>query len=152
MSKHTIEEEITRGQALWIDCTLYDPEAQKVIVKFVSDPDCGIIDRVLIFEDVKDYAESIHSGPDPGCLDDFLGLQEEPRGDATRFELTTGEIEASFLADPAPSIEWARTTRSDSDVERSTRISFRDRLGPDGKPTRAHDTGERLKTDADSGE
>ena len=145
MSNWTIEEEITQGRVLWIDNILYDSEARTVVVKFVSDPESGIIDRKLIFANVKRYAESIHGERDADTLDDFIGLEEDPCGGFVLFWLVTGDKEVSFSADPAPAIEWARASSSESDVERSERNFYSGRVGPDGKTTWAHDTGERIE-------
>ena len=145
MSKRTIEQDITQGRVLWIDNIRYDPDARTVVVKFVSDPESDIIDRKLIFANVKDYAESIEFETEPDCLDDFIGLKEEPSGGFVFFWLVTSDKEVSFSADPAPTIQWGRASSSECEVERSRRTSYSQRFGPDGKITWSHDTGERIE-------
>ena len=104
-SNLVLEQQLTRGQVLWVTQLSIDLCAGTVELACTSKPESGKPDRHVLFSGVRNLRYDRLDEFEPDYLSSFLGLHTNVVGWGARYQINTDTCELTFDANANPTLE-----------------------------------------------
>jgi hypothetical protein len=99
-----IENDLTRGHAIWIVEMIYDSLKGIVKIGFTQNPETRKIDRWLSFRDVLDFKDRRSEEND--SIPNLIGILVDGKLGGTRYTITSDMNEISLFTTAKPEISF----------------------------------------------
>ena len=97
-----IENKITNGRLIYIDCISFNENKKELTLRFVENPEHRTPSSVLIFHYVTNYKETKFEDYDPKVLENLIGLDEKIENDCIQYTIETDNREIILKSNRQP--------------------------------------------------